>query len=270
MSRHSFTNTSVAIVRSGVFYAAAIAFLWLAATMLGPFLLWPVTIWFDAPGETGGHLIHDVAFAAMLLVAVLGVASQLYRPARRFAGAVGSLVSVLAVVVALAISPEFVDPFVPLLVLIGVVAALHPAGPVRSIRAATVDRRVLALVGLAVVPTVVYAVAQLDLQFGAVDEHAEFGHYAGMAAYAAVVLAFGLLGATTVAGSRFALWAAALLAAYLGLVSLGFATEVSAATGLWAGLAFLWGVATVAVGEAGRRRRRIRRPRAAPIVPDAT
>jgi hypothetical protein len=72
-------------------------------------------------------------------------------------------------------------------VLIGVVAALHPAGLVRSVRAATVDRRVLALVELAVVPAVVYAATRFGLQLGAVDEHAEFGHYAGMAAYAAVV-----------------------------------------------------------------------------------
>lgn len=239
-------------VRLAAFYLAVVAFLGLLASMLGPFLAYPIAVWFTPAGETGGHLIHDVAFAAMLLVAFLGVLIQLYRPDRRVAAAVGSLVVVALVIASTLLTEEFFAPVLVVLALVAVVV-LHPAGAIRSFRGVSLDRRVLALVGLAAIPAVVYAVGQVGLQTGVNDEHAMFGHYAGMAAYVIVVLALGLLGAATVGGSRFTLWAAGLLGAYLGVLSLVFTSEVSAATPVWAGLSVLWGVAVVATGEFGRR-----------------
>lgn len=243
-------------VRLGAFYLAALAFLGVMAAMLGSFLLAPLSVWVSPPEFTGGHLIHDVAFAAMMLVAFVGVLIQFYRPARRVAAAVGALVVVATLIGSMLVGPEFFAPALVFLALVVAVAALHPAGVIRSFRGASADRRVLAMVALAAVPATLYAAAQLGLQFGAGDDHAAFSHYAGMAAYVLVVLALGLLGATDVAGSRFTLWTAGLLGAYLGVVSIAFAVEASAVAPIWAGLAILWGVAVVAVGEFDRRRAR--------------
>ena len=267
----SITSTFTASrVRLVAFYLAVVAFLGLLASMLGSFLAYPLAIWFTPTGETGGHLIHDVSFAAMMLVAFLGVLIQLYRPDRRVAAAVGSAIVVALIIASTLLTSEFFAPALVVLALAAIVV-LHPAGAIRSFRGASLDRRVLALVGLATVPALVYAAGQIGLQTGVNDEHALFGHYAGMAAYVIVVLTLGLLGAATVGGSRFTLWAAGLLGAYLGVLSLAFASEASAATPVWAGLAVLWGVAFVAVGEFGRRgSRRTTEPATPESVTDPT
>lgn len=252
-------------VRFAAFYLAAVAFLGLLASMLGSFLAYPVAVWFTPTGETGGHLIHDVSFAAMMLVAFLGVLIQLYRPALRVAAAVGSAIVVAMIIASTLLTSEFFAPALVVLSLAAVVV-LHPAGAIRSFRGVSLDRRVLAMVGLAAVPAAVYAAGQIGLQTGVNDEHAVFGHYAGMAAYVIVVLALGLLGATAVGGSRFTLWTAGLLGAYLGVLSLAFASEASAAAPVWAGLSILWGVAVVAVGEFGRRGSR---PTTGPADPES-
>lgn len=240
--------------RLGVFYLSVVAFVAVLVLFVGELLLLPFTAWFD-PAVAGVHFIHDVTFMGMLLVTGVAVLVQLYRPAERV---VAMQLAVLVGLLTLVTSA--VTGFDPMLVVflgpVAVAALLHPARA-RLIRfdalaEGTENRLLLALAAVALVPVGLYAVGELTLQATLADEHAEFGHYAGMATYALTFVLLAALAAVSGAGHRVAAYVAGLMAVLLAAASL-FLPVVSAIETTWSALAVLWAVAVVAVYEWGVR-----------------
>jgi hypothetical protein len=134
-------------------------------------------------------------------------------------------------------------------VIAGIAFVVHPsAWRAKFASVAPLSRPLFALVAVAAVPLVVYAVGQVGIHTssGPHDEHYEF--WVVMAVYALLMLLFGAVAAWRVSGWRFPLWAAGLMSIALGIGSLGIAA-VSHLSTVWSLLAITWGVAFIVLGE---------------------
>jgi hypothetical protein len=211
------------------------------------------------PGAT--HELHFFAQGVFAWAIVAAVAAQLRRPAAQVGAAwVYGAGTVLAFTMFLAFA-DLPGDVVPIIVGAIVIAAAafvaHPASWRERITPVAAPSRVLlALVAVAAVPLVVYAVGQLDVHAGSGphDEHYEFGHWIVMAVYALLAPLLGAVAAAKVSGWRVPLWTSGLMVAGLGVASLGI-SAASQLTTAWALAAILWGTAFIAVGhvEAARR-----------------
>jgi hypothetical protein len=216
----------------------------------------PLTAFAGFPeGDGATHEIHWFAQGVFVWVIVAAIAVQLRRPRAQVGAAwvygAGTVVA-FAMILALADLPDEVVPVVAAATVIAALAFVaHPsrwrekfAGVERSSRAS------FALVAVATVPLVGYAIGQLDIHAssGPHDEHHEFGHWVVMAVYALLVPLFGAVASRKVSGWRFPLWAAGVMVAALGIGSLGITAVSQLSTG-WALLAIAWGAVFVAVGE---------------------
>lgn len=218
---------------------------------MGEILLFPFTAWFD-PAAAGTHFVHEVTFLSMILIAGLAMLVQLYRPAERVVAMQIALVIALFTVLTTTVSSGF-DPM--LVVFLGPVVlagVLHPARrELLRFRAAadgTVNRGLLALAAVAAIPVAVYAVGELTLQATLTDDHAEFGHYAGMATYVLTMVALVAIAAVSGAGHRLAVYVAGLFAVLLAVGSV-FEPTSSAISTTWAALAVVWAVTVVAAAH---------------------
>jgi hypothetical protein len=107
----------------------------------------------------------------------------------------------------------------------------------------------LALIGIASVPLLVFAATNIGLQGTFPDDHAATGHYGFMAAFSFTVIGAGLLASLRPDGWRLTAWVTGLLPALLGLTSLVY-PDVSSSLGLvWALAAVAWGVVFVTAAE---------------------
>lgn len=195
-----------------------VAFLVFAIGIMGMWrlLAFVGSVWFDNflglvdPAEFGIHRVHDVAFATIVWTIVLGMVAQLKAPREHVGGMAMALVPLVALPIAFALSGFWeMAPMVGIIGAFVVVATLlHPAGRdlVGWVSGPRVSYLLLALVVIAAVPMLTFAVGQADLQSadqadleeGSAsaaehEAHAEVGHYMIMAAFAFVVLGTGLL-----------------------------------------------------------------------------
>ena len=206
-------------------------------------------------GEGATHEMHWFAQGVFVWAIVAAVLAQLRRPAAQVGAAwVYGAGTVLAftMVLALADLPAEVVPIIAVAIVIAAIAFVaHPSSwRAKFTSVATPSRALFALAAIAAVPMVIYAIGQLDIHLssGPHDEHYEFGHWVVMAVYALLVPLFGAVAAWKVSGWRFPLWVAGIMAAALGVGSLGI-TAVSQLSTLWSLLAIAWGAAFIAVGE---------------------
>ncbi len=216
----------------------------------------PVTAFGGFPvGEGATHEIHWFAQGVFAWTIVAAVAVQLRRPAEQIGAAwvygVGTIVA-FAMVLGLADLPAEVVPIVAAATVIaGIAFVAHPSTwRAKFTSVAPPSRWLFALVAVAAIPLVLYAIGQLDIHTssGPHDEHYEFGHWVVMAVYALLVPLFGAVAAWKVSGWRFPLWVAGLMSIALGIGSLGI-TAVSQLSTLWSLLAIGWGIAFIVVGE---------------------
>jgi len=118
--------------------------------------------------------------------------------------------------------PIQLQDVLPFFTLVILIALLHPARHESLQFGRPGNPELLALVGLATVPLLIYIVNQLNLQLTLGDEHAQFLHYSGMITTAISILMVGLLAAFKTPGWRIPAWAAGLIAVFLGLSSAVF------------------------------------------------
>lgn len=206
-------------------------------------------------GAGATHEMHWFTLSAFTWVMVAAILINLRRPATQVGAAwTYGLGTVLAfsLVLALADLPPEIAPILAIAIVIAVLAFFaHPS----SLRAkiTPVERpssTLFAMVAIAAIPLVVYAIGQLQIHMGsgAGDEHFEFGHWVAMAVVAIVTPALGVVAASKVSGWRFPLWSTGFLVLALGIGSLGITAVSQLQTG-WAVLAIVWGAVFISLGE---------------------
>jgi hypothetical protein len=244
----------VATARLGVFYLSLLLAGVMTVLFLPSLLALLALGWTPAGGaELGIHRLHVMGIAAVVAVFLLGLFVQAYRPRQRVASMWGAFLTILVVsagTVGFGVGrPEEVLPF---LLLTSVALIAHPAGRGLFRRGASYSPALLALVGLAAVPLIVFAVTQLSLSSSTIDPHAVEGHYVMMAGLLIAPLAYGIFAALGFAGWRLAAWLAALPMAYYGLMSIAFPLQAGSTGAIWGAAAILWAIAFVVVAEYSR------------------
>lgn len=239
-------------LRCVAFYLTVVTILVLMTAFLGDTLAFIFTAWMVS--EPGVHHLHDLALVTMLWTVVLGLLVQLYEPKGQVAG-VQQAVLVNIVITGANLLTGFIFP--PALLLGGlllVAFALHPAGRdiLRVRTAGSISPVLVGLVVLAGIPIAVYAADQYALQASG-DVHAQLDHYADMVTYSLLALLLGLLASVKPVGWRVSLWSAAGLVGVLGATSILHPALASSVGLVWGGLAILWAVGFIAVGEVSHR-----------------
>ena len=220
-------------------------------------VLFPVIGQIEPSMASNPHLLHDVAFFGVIWAGLIGMISQLYKPARRVAGLQQTLVVLTAFVVGIVFMGSTVDaglyadlPFFAIIFGPAVVAALlHPAGR-KLLRTRTTGKFSPVLAGLVVmaaIPLIAYMAEQFALQ-GTGDMHAAVNHYAGMVVYSGVLIALGLLASLKSTGWRIPLLTAASMALLLGVASVVLPEITSSVGATWGGAAIVWAVLFAVVG----------------------
>lgn len=241
-----------AVVLTGV--AIPVAIFNIALTLP---VLFPVIGQIEPSMASNPHLLHDVAFFGLIWAGLIGMISQLYKPARRAAGLQQTLVVLTAFVVGIVFMGLTVDaglyadlPFFAIIFGPAVVAALlHPMGR-KLLRTRTTEKFSPVLAGLVVVaaiPLIAYMAEQFALQ-GTGDMHAAVNHYAGMVVYSGVLVALGLLASLKPTGWRIPLLTAAGMALLLGVASVVLPEMASSVGAIWGGAAIAWAVLFAVVG----------------------
>lgn len=244
------------LARLGGFYLSVLAFVFFWLLAFGFHLGAVVYTWFDPQLSDTIHFVHDIALATWVWVWGAAMVVQLYRPARRVTA---MQVALVVTIIDMASGMVLNGPisvltsdamlfFAPIFL----AAALHPAhGELLNVRGLTrenINLPLLALAAVAVVPVVLYAAGQLNLQQTLADEHAAFGHYSTMVYYTLSILGLALLASLRNRGRQFAASGAGLLAVMLAVSSV-FNPTTSGLDTTWAALAVLWAVVFVGTYE---------------------
>ena len=228
---------------------------WIMAVSAVAFGLFTIVFGIVSP-EQEIHAVHNAIVASLLIVLSAPPALAVARAPDRSIRALVILGAVaVASVVTMALSLTL-DPFtLPFALLVGVLWAIVPNRD-GAFMAGRPSWIMLAMVVLAAVPLVPYALGQAELQrTDSSSEHAAFFHWVESSFYAIAILLLGLLAAVRPAQFRMAAWMAGLALAILGGASLLLAEYASAIETPWSWAALLGGFAFVAVGEwEGRRR----------------
>lgn len=238
----------------GVFYLSIGLAALLSVLVLRDLLPVLATGWTSAgAAELGIHRLHVMGIATVVTVFLLGLLSQAYRPSERVATMWGAFV-LMAVITAttLALGVGRPEEVIPFMLFAAVAFVAHPAGWGLFRRGASYSPALLALVLVAAVPLLAFAVGQWSLSTNPADSHATMGHYLMMAGLAIAPLVYGIPAALGFAGWRLAGWLAALPIAYYGLMSVGFTTQSGSTGVMWGTAAILWAIAFVAVVEVSR------------------
>lgn len=238
------------LVRTGAFYIVTLLFVGMAIAFIGFLIQWGVEAWYST--AFGEHRIHQIVDGAIMAAITLGVAVQLYRPARRVAALQTALV-VLIVLSGFSIAGGgSILEAMTFVVLAVVIAFLHPARAefVSRARVAPFSPRLAGLTAIAIVPLVAFAVQQFGLQLALTDDHAALGHWGNMAAFAVSIVLLGFLASLKPNGWLFPAITVVVFTIDHGLASIVF--EAPSGVGpVWGGLELLWGLAFIgiAVGE---------------------
>ena len=235
------------LVGIGFFAAAELVIGWLPDDT--------VTALSDDLADWPPHRLHNVTMASIEVGLILGVVLQLYRPTRRVAPLMGAFAfSVTFAVVELVVGDrEFsISGTAPVLVPIVLLLLLHPSG-LGDFVPKGVDWVMVEITLVAAVPWLLFAISQADLAATSApgDTHDQMQHWTRMAVLGVLVVVWGLIAATDLAGWRISGWIAAFPAVIFGLQSLVFPSQASAAPLPWAAAAVVWGV--VYVGATERR-----------------
>jgi hypothetical protein len=205
------------------------------------------------------HRTHELTYAFLFGVAVIGMLAQLRRPSKNVAGMVMAVVPWVGLLLAAVLSADagvMLSTERMLVAALTVAAAsLHPAGPdfFRSLSVARVNWVLLALVVVAAAPLLMFASASVGLQATSADDHAGMGHYGFMAAFSFTVIGVGLVASLRPAGWRLTAWVAGVLPALFGLTSVIYPDNSSSLDLVWAFVAIAWGVVFVAVAEVTKK-----------------
>jgi hypothetical protein len=262
------SRSTLQTARRGLFYLSLLVAGVMSVVFLPDLLRNLVTGWTaDGAAELGIHRLHVMGIATVVSVFLLGLFAQAYQPKRRVASMWGAFLVILTVTAGTVWygvgRPEEVIPF---FVLTGIALVAHPAGRKLLRRGDSYSPVLLALVAVAAVPLLAFAVTQLSLSVNAADSHAQMGHYVMLAGLAVAPLAYGIFAALGFEGWRLASWLAALPLAYYGFMSVSFTTQSGSTGIMWGSLAILWAVAFVVAAEYSRvgtsmlLRRRIGQP----------
>jgi hypothetical protein len=196
----------------------------------------------------------------MIWVFGLAMLVQLYKPKNRITTM--QLALLIPIVALLDIVPQIIQgTFGPMILVffapVFIAAALHPArGEVfsrKQLSMDTLNRPLLALAAIALVPVGLYAVGQLNLQLTLTDEHTAVSHYSSMAFYSLLFVVYAALASLGGQHRRAAAYAAAFLAIILAAISI-VEPAASAISPLWSGAAVLWALAVVGTYEWSVRR----------------
>jgi hypothetical protein len=204
------------------------------------------------------HRVHDASTAALVGILAVGYFSQVRSPVRMIAPFQQVVVSIGAVLIALAVGSE-TDPAIigGTVAVLVIVVLLHPARG-DLVQAGHRMQAVLAVIAaLAAIPLVAYALDQADLQRACPpsgDEHCGEVHWATMSALALSLPLVGIVAALRAPGWRITAWSAGSAAVLLGLSSLAYGDHVSAIDAPWAAVAIAGGVGFIAVAEWSARR----------------
>lgn len=216
----------------------------------------------ETAGHVSGHFrehhhrIHDLTFSFLLGTAAVGMLAQLRAPLKNVAGQLMALIPFIGLMLASALTNTNVlsVPWVAVGASTLLATTLHPTGRdlLRSLSVWRVNRVMLALVVMAAVPLLAFAVTNIGLQRSVTDDHATLGHYGFMAAFSFTVLGVGLLASLRPDGWRLTAWVAGLLPVLRGLTSVVFPDVASSLGLVWALAAIAWGVVFVAAAELTR------------------
>jgi len=221
---------------------------WLMAVSAVGFGLFTIVFGIVSPAQEI-HAVHNAVVGSLLLVLsappVIATARDPARAARPLVilgvAAIASLGTMAAALT--------LDPFtLPFAVLTGVLWATVPgrSGAIPDGRPSLV---MLAIVVLAAVPLVLYALDQAGLQRTDVgSEHAAFFHWVETSFYAVAILAVGLVAALRPAAFRMAAPMAGLALAILGAASVVLGQHASALGAPWSWAALVGGLAFIGVG----------------------
>ena len=201
------------------------------------------------------HAFHNVVVAALLLVLSAPPAIAAARAPDRAAGPLLHLVAVSVAGVITMVLGLRVDIFtLPFIVLVGVLLMLQrPPGPALAVGG--LSPSLAALVAVAALPLVIYALEQAELQrIDFSSEHAEFNHWVETSFYAVAILLLGLVAALRPAANRLTACCAGLGLAILGGASLALGHYASSFDGPWAWAALLGGLVFISVAEWERLR----------------
>lgn len=224
----------------------------LVAGLLGPNLAGHISQHFQAPH----HRVHDLTFSLLMGTAAVGLLAQLRTPLNQIAAQLMALVAWVVLILVAAVTSTWVFAPAPILGSLTFLATLlHPVG--RELSAsfswARMNRLMLALVTIAVVPLLVFAATNIGLQRSLTNDHAALGHYGFMASFSFTVIGVGALATLRPPGWWLTSWVAGLLPVLLGLTSLAHPDIDSSLSPAWAGAAIVWGVGFVVAAEFVRR-----------------
>lgn len=202
------------------------------------------------------HRIHDLTFSLLLATAAVGMLAQVRRPSQNVAGQLMALIPIasLVLVVVLTNTQVLQLPWLAVGTAVLLAASLHPngRGGLGSLRVSRADRSMLALIAIAAVPLLAFALSNIGLERTVADDHAALGHYGFLAAFGFTVIGVGLLTSLRPDGWRLTAWVTGLLPVLLGLASVTFSDASSRLDLGWALAAIAWGV--VFIGAAERTR----------------
>jgi hypothetical protein len=224
-----------------------------------PFILLVIVGWFN-PEPFGIHLLQDMMYGALNGVMLAGILLQFHKPERKVAALQMVILLLFGSMIGEIIEGSFIAlhhylAFLQFSVFIGGIALLHPARQEILRFGRPGNPELLALVGVAAAPLLIYAVNQWSLQLAAgIDEVASTQRYSVMAYSAVDILLLGLLAGFKTTGWRIPAWGAGFIAIVLGLPSVVFTGQASSVGPLWGILAIIWGLAFVGVAEWKRRK----------------
>jgi hypothetical protein len=219
-----------------------------------PFLLLVVAGWFN-PEPFGIHLLQYMMYGAVNGLMLAGIMLQFHKPERKVAAMQMVMLLLFGSMMGEIIDGSFVAlhhylAYLQFFVFIGAIALLHPARQEMLRFGRPGNPELLALVGVAALPLLIYAVGQWDLQLaGGIDEVASYQLYSAMAYSAIDILLLGLLAGFKTTGWRIPAWGAGFIAIVLGLPSVVFPGQASSVGSLWGILAIIWGLAFIGVAE---------------------
>ena len=204
------------------------------------------------------HLFHNVGGLAVYGVILGGgLLALAIAPERNVATFQGLALGSLGALVGGVLSGDVISGFwfFPALVVV-ILFVLHPERG-SLLRVGRPRVWFLALVLLAVLPVVAYALTHARLQSeGFVsDPHVELHHYSGQAAGSLLLLLFAIAPGLGALGWRLAAWLAGAAMTILGIASIAYPDHVSAFDTVWAWLAVAWGVAFLGLAGLGARDR---------------
>ena len=220
---------------------------------------WPslVAPWF-ATGSQVIHRVHNLGYGALVgILLAAPLVAQARRPEARPAAMQQAIVAGVTMVVAEAVSTDL-EPFFPsVLILVLVVASLHPARGRLLRRPARPSPATMVLAVAGAIPLIWFAVHESAFQRNGspLDPHVQMHHWTTMTGLGLAIAAVAILASFRTDGWRIPAWCAGLAAAVYGAASLAYPSYAGASGRAWGSVAVLGGLAFIAVAEVEGRLR---------------